>query len=72
MTENQTEPYDGDKKPHDGDEKPHGEDDGGGHHDPCEENITHFEVVGNEWEEVMLPFSIGIWVLIASVAKLGK
>ena len=43
-----------------------------GHHDPCEEEITHFEVVGLEWEEVMVPFSIGVWVLIASVAKLGK
>ena len=48
----------------------HGDD--GGHHDPCQENITHFEVVGLEWEEVMVPFSIGVWVLIASIAKLGK
>ncbi len=38
----------------------------------CEEEVTHFELVGFEWEEVMVPFGIGIWVLIASLAKLGK
>ncbi|XP_072013196.1 Na(+)/H(+) exchanger beta-like isoform X2 [Amphiura filiformis] len=43
------------------------------HHLPeeCEENITHFEVVSFEWHEVMTPFGIAIWVLIASIAKLG-
>ena len=65
-TDNEKEPHDDDKEPH------HGDDDDEEHHDPCAENITHFEVVGLEWEEVMVPFSIGIWVLIASVAKLGK
>ena len=42
------------------------------HEAGCFENTTHFEVVGIQWHEVELPFGVAAWILIASVAKLGK
>ncbi len=42
------------------------------HHDPCAQNITSFKIGGQLWQHVKIPFGIGLWVLLASVAKLGK
>ncbi|XP_022103406.1 sodium/hydrogen exchanger 3-like isoform X2 [Acanthaster planci] len=35
------------------------------------EEHLRYEVVSLEWEEVQVPFGIGVWIMIASLAKLG-
>ena len=42
------------------------------HEGGCFENTTHFEVLSVQWHEVELPLGVAAWILIGSVAKLGK
>ena len=37
-----------------------------------ERNVTEYEVVAVEWVEVYVPYVIVIWVMVASLAKVGK
>ena len=38
----------------------------------CEKNMTHFEVIGIDFDEVMVPISVAMWIAAAAVAKLGE
>ena len=37
-----------------------------------ERNVTSFEIVAVEWVEVYIPFVVIIWVMLASLAKIGE
>ena len=38
----------------------------------CFENTTSYEIVGLDWFEVHVPYTIIVWVMIASGIKVGK
>uniref|UniRef100_A0A914VU94 Sodium/hydrogen exchanger n=1 Tax=Plectus sambesii TaxID=2011161 RepID=A0A914VU94_9BILA len=43
---------------------------GGVHHDDYEKP-TRYQIVKFKWREVQLPYTIAIWILLASLAKIG-
>lgn len=37
-----------------------------------ERNVTEYEIVAVEWVEVYIPYIIIIWIMMATLAKLGE